>query len=74
MIGANAARQQNYASQVYYARIQAQQQREAIARRNQQILQARQEQQNYWSRLGVSKHLNFWLVLNSLAQSIYSSV
>ena len=54
MVGANAVRREQILSQNYYARLRAQQRRAELARRNQQILAARQRQQSYWARLGVS--------------------
>ncbi|XP_076818137.1 uncharacterized protein LOC143463518 isoform X2 [Clavelina lepadiformis] len=52
MVGANAQRRQQALSQQYYTRLQTERRRQAIAQRNQQVYQARQMQQNYWSRLG----------------------
>ncbi|XP_076818138.1 uncharacterized protein LOC143463518 isoform X3 [Clavelina lepadiformis] len=58
MVGANAQRRQQALSQQYYTRLQTERRRQAIAQRNQQVYQARQMQQNYWSRLGNRQRIN----------------
>ena len=63
-VGVAAARRQQIMNQQYYANLQAQRRRAEIARRNQQIYAARQRQQSYWSRLGVSIYKrNFYRVI-----------